>query len=102
MAYVVTARWIAADGSEAQVLAAIQELTPASRAEPGCRYYQAARDPQDPRVFFLYEIYDDEAAYRSHTDSDHFRRWAVEFAIPLLEDRVREFFVTVGEITPSS
>lgn len=98
MAFVVAARWTAREGCEARVLDAISCLAPASRAEPGCRYYQPARDPGNPRTFFLYELYDDEAAYQRHLESPHFRRWAIEGAIPLLEERTREFFDTIGDL----
>jgi quinol monooxygenase YgiN len=48
-------------------------------------------------LFVLFEVYDNEEAYRAHTESDHFRRLAIETAIPLLESREREFFDTVGD-----
>ena len=70
MAYVVTATWTVTDGNEEIVLDSLKKLTPASRAEPGCQYYQAYHDPADPRVFRLFEVYDDEAAYQAHGASD--------------------------------
>lgn len=94
MAYVVLARWIAKPGEEAAVAAAIDALIDPSRAEPGTLVYQPHRDPSDPRVFMLYEQYVDEAAYRAHGDSEHFRRHAVEDAIPRLEARERAFYET--------
>ena len=93
--YVVNAIWTAKEGSEALVLDAIRRLAPASRDEPGNRLYQAYQDPAEPRVFRLFEVYDDEAAYRAHADSEHFRRLAIELAIPELESRERAFFRTV-------
>jgi quinol monooxygenase YgiN len=98
MAYVVTARWVAAPGSEAKVLAAIQSLIEPSRAEPGCRFYQPTRDPGNPRVFFFFEIYDDEGAYQIHGESDHVQHWGVNEAIPLLESRERLFYETIDPI----
>jgi quinol monooxygenase YgiN len=97
MAFVVIARWTARPGREEEVSRAILELIAPSRAEPGSRCYQPSRDPHDPRVFVLFEVYVDEAAYRAHAESDHFRRLAVEGAIPLLESREREFYETLGE-----
>lgn len=40
--------------------------------EPGCRLFDVCRDPADPTLFFLYEIYDDEAAVQAHLKSPHF------------------------------
>ena len=95
MGYVVTAKWTAKEGEEETVLAAIRQLLEPSRAEPGNRFYQPNRDPDDPRVFFFYEIYDDEDAYKAHGESEHFRRLVLDEAVPLLESRDRSFYVTI-------
>ena len=95
MAFAVAARWVARAGEEEQVLRCIDALTQGSRAEDGCRFYQANRDLDDPKVFFLYEIYDDRAAADAHWASAHFREHALEDAIPRLETRERWFYVTV-------
>jgi quinol monooxygenase YgiN len=95
MGYVVTARWTAREGEQEKVLAAIRKLAPLSRAEPGNSFYQANRDPNDPRVFFFYEIYDDEAAYKAHGESEHFKEHGFGEAIPLLENRERWFYTTI-------
>lgn len=94
MAYVVSAVWTAKPGREELVRDAVRQLVPLSRAEPGCRFYQPHADPADPRVFRLFEIYDDEAAYKAHVDSEHFQRLAMGQAIPELETRERGFYET--------
>ena len=95
MPYVVTAKWTAKEGHEREVREAIQEMIEPSRAEPGNLYYQPNEDPSDPRVFFFYEQYVDEDAYKAHGSSEHFARLGFETAIPLLESRERVFFVTL-------
>lgn len=40
--------------------------------EPGCRHFDVCRDPDDATLFFLYELYDDEAAIQAHLQSPHF------------------------------
>nr|MBA2461280.1 antibiotic biosynthesis monooxygenase [Actinomycetota bacterium] len=82
-------------GEEQAVLAAIEALIPPSRAEEGCRFYQPNRDPENPRVFFFYEIYDDEAAYKAHGESAHFAELGFGDAIPRLEGRERMFYETI-------
>ena len=53
--------------------AAIIDNARASReTEPGCRQFDVCRDPADPQVFFLYELYDDEAAVQAHLRAPHF------------------------------
>jgi quinol monooxygenase YgiN len=95
MAYVVTAVWTAQPGQEDIVRDAILQLVPLSRAEPGCRFYQPYTDPDDPQVFRLFEVYDDEQAYRAHGESEHFQRLGFGQAIPVLESRERAFFETL-------
>jgi quinol monooxygenase YgiN len=94
MAYVVCAKWIAKAGEEEDVAEAIRHLIEPSRSEPGMLEYQCHRDPEDPRVFFLYERYTEEAAYQAHLDSPHFQEWGFGHGIPHLEDRERAFYVT--------
>jgi quinol monooxygenase YgiN len=94
MAYVVLARWVAKAGEEDAVAAAIDALIEPSRAEPANLVYEAHRDPSDPRVFMLYEQYVDEAGYRAHGESEHFKRHGHGNALPRLADRERSFYET--------
>ncbi|MGH2873146.1 MAG: putative quinol monooxygenase [Solirubrobacteraceae bacterium] len=93
MAFVIIARWVARPGEEETVATAIDALIEPSRAEPGNLAYEPHRDPADPCVFLLYERYVDEAAYRAHGESEHFRRHGVP-ALPLLAARERSFYET--------
>jgi quinol monooxygenase YgiN len=98
MAYVVSALWRAKEGKEDRLMEVIAEMTPPSRAEPGNLFYQAQRAVDDPRLFYLYEQYADEAGYQAHMDSEHFTRLVKQEAIPeLLEDRERAFYETLGD-----
>ncbi len=40
--------------------------------EPGCRRFDVTVDENDAGHFFLFEVYDDEAAFQKHTETDHF------------------------------
>ena len=82
MAYVVAAKWRAHPGKAERLLEVIQEMTPPSRAEAGCLFYQAQRSESDPDLFFLYEQYAEEAAYHAHMDTEHFTRLVKQEAIP--------------------
>jgi quinol monooxygenase YgiN len=96
MAYVVCAKWTAKVGQEGRLAEICEEMTEPSRAEPGNRFYQAHRDPENPRLFFLYEQYEDKAGYEAHMASEHFTRLVKEEAIPeILEAREREFYETL-------
>ena len=96
MAYVVSAKWRAKPGKEERLEEVCREMTEPSRAEPGNRFYQAHRSPENPRLFYLYEQYEDEAGYEAHMASEHFTRLVKEEAIPnILESREREFYETL-------
>jgi quinol monooxygenase YgiN len=95
MAYVVAALWRAKEGQEQTIERIIRIMTPLSRQEPGCLFYQAHRSPDDPRLFFLYEQYVDRAGYEAHMASPHFERYVKGEAIPNLESRERAFYETM-------
>jgi quinol monooxygenase YgiN len=98
MAYVVAATWRAKEGEEDAIAAILARVVPIFRAEPACRQFVAHRSTVDPRTFFLYEQYDDEAAYEAHMASEHFTRLVKEEAIPeLLAERRRAFYTTMGD-----
>jgi autoinducer 2-degrading protein len=40
--------------------------------EPGCLRFDVCRDTQDPALFYLYEIYIDDAAVKAHLAAPHF------------------------------
>lgn len=96
MAYVVCATWTAEPGKEDVVLDSIEKLTPPSRAEEGNVVYQAYQDPAEPAVFHLFEIYADEDAYAAHGASAHFAEFGLGQAIPVLANRERAFYETIG------
>ena len=95
MPVVLVAKWTAKEGEEARVRDCLERLAPPSREEPGCRFYQPCLDRQDPRVFLIFEIYDDEAALETHAASDHFGEIAAGEAFSLLESRERSYYETI-------
>ena len=60
----------------ANYLAAITENGAAAAKEPGCRRFDIVNLASDPNHFFLYEVYDNEAAFKEHRASDHFKKYA--------------------------
>jgi quinol monooxygenase YgiN len=95
MTYAVAATWRAREGEEERIGEILAALAPACRQEPGCRVYQAHRSADDPRGFFIYEQYDDEEAFKAHTQSPHFEEYVRGQAVPLLERREASFYVTL-------
>src|ERR1700722_9134658 len=51
-------------------LAALQENGAASVHEPGCRDFIITVSQKDPNHVFIFEIYDDAAAFEAHRQTD--------------------------------
>jgi quinol monooxygenase YgiN len=95
MAFVLVARMTAREGEEGRAEELIRELAPASAAEPGCVHYIPHRDPEDPRVFVIYEQYRDKPAFEEHGQTEHFQRLAAGELFGLMESRERNFYETL-------
>ena len=84
---VLAVTWMAKVGREAEVTALFSKLTEESRKEPGCLLYQVHRHKTEPRRFFIYEQYKDDAALEAHRASPHFLQH-VKKDLPKIADRV--------------
>ena len=60
--------------------------------EPGCRTFDVCSDPDDPHKFFLYELYDDQAAVDAHGQTGHYATFRARLD-PLLKSRNRRDLV---------
>jgi quinol monooxygenase YgiN len=88
----VAVTYVIQPGREEEAVGLFARLTEATRAEPGCRMYQAHRSTSDPRRFFLYEQYDDQAALDAHRAAPHFAQYATGGLFPILESRTPELY----------
>ncbi|MBB5786947.1 putative quinol monooxygenase [Jiangella mangrovi] len=95
MAFVVAAVWKAKPGEEGRVREVIETMTPLSRAEDACLYYQAQVSPDDPTTFFLYEQYADADGYEAHKASEHFQKHVFGYIIEYLEAREVKTYETI-------
>lgn len=59
--------------------------------EPGCRAFDLCTDPDRPEAVFLYELYDDAAAFAAHMATDHFREFDAATAGMIAEKRVEQW-----------
>lgn len=84
---VLAVTWMAKLGREADVVTVFSKLSEASRKEPGCVLYQVHRHKTDPRRFFIYEQYKDDAALEAHRAAPHFLQHAKK-ELPRIADRV--------------
>ena len=84
---VLAVTWMAKVGRESEVAAVFEKLTAESRKEPGCVMYQVHKHKTDPRRFFIYEQYKDDAALEAHRPRRIFCRYAKK-DLPKIADRV--------------
>ena len=97
MAFVVLATWRAQPEHAERVAGLLRQLSVLSRAEPGCRHYQAQSSRDEPATYVIYEVYDDEAALAAHRASPHFQQLAAGSAIPLLAERSVRTYETLPD-----
>ena len=68
---------ITVDASQLEAYKAIlkEEAEASMRVEPGVRFLYAVSEKDDPTQFTILEIYDNEAAYKSHLKTPHFLKY---------------------------
>lgn len=84
---VLAVTWMAKVGRESEMSGVFSRLTEESRKEPGCVMYQVHRHKTEPRRFFIYEQYKDDAALEAHRAAPHFLQYAKK-ELPKIGDRV--------------
>jgi quinol monooxygenase YgiN len=84
---VLAVTWVAKVGQEAEVAEVLAKLTTEARKEPGCAMFQVHRHRTEPRRFFIYEQYKDDAALETHRNTPHFLQYARK-DLPKIADRV--------------
>lgn len=84
---VLAVTWMAKVGREKEVADLFAKLTEESRKEPGCAMYVAHRHKTEPRRYFIYEQYKDDAALEAHRSAPHFLQFARK-ELPKVADRV--------------
>jgi len=72
------------------------EFTQATRAEPGCLWFEWSRSLVDPTEYVLVEAFRDDEAGAAHVQSDHFKK-AQQTLPPHLAETPRIVNVTVAQ-----
>lgn len=80
----IFARFHAKPGNESAVEAALNEVVPPTRAEPGCVSLNTFRSTRDPPLFYLHSRWVDEAAFDHHATLPHTMKF-IETLQPLID-----------------
>ncbi len=93
MAVVLMAQYFVKSGKGEEVAETLRQMLPLVKAgEPGCLEYRVHRAVESPDVFFLYEVYRDQAAVEAHRNTAHFQELIEAKVVPLLERRERGLY----------
>ena len=63
-----------------RAVAAAREMTAATRQEEGCLSYTFYRDLENPCLFRVFEEWRDDAALKTHVESEHMARFRERLA----------------------
>jgi quinol monooxygenase YgiN len=89
----VAVTYLMQTGQEERAIELFANLTQQTHAEPGNLFYLVHRSPAEPRRFFIYEQYTDQAALDIHRASPHFAQYATNGLFNILEKREAEIYL---------
>lgn len=87
--FLVVAQWEAKEGEAERVAEILRGFLPEAQSEPGVKLFLISRANDNPAQFLFYELFRDEAAFKAHQDSAHFKTYIAGEAVPLLAKRER-------------
>ena len=85
----VVAQWEAKDGQADKVADILRRFLPEAQSDPGAKLFLISRGRENPAQFLFYELFRDEAAFKAHQESAHFKTYIAGQALPLLAKRER-------------
>jgi quinol monooxygenase YgiN len=85
----VTATWEARDGEADAVADILARFAPQARQEPGIKLFLVHRGVANPAQFLFYELFEDEAAFAEHQQTEHFKSLILGEGVPRLTKRER-------------
>jgi len=85
----VSAVWEAKAGQEDAIADILSRLGTAARTEPGVKLFLVHRSLSNPAHFLFYELFEDEAAFAAHQQTEHFKSLVLEQGLPRLAKRER-------------
>jgi quinol monooxygenase YgiN len=91
-ALVVTAFWETNPGEETTIAELLRSFLPQAQKEKGVKQFQIHQNAAEPRKFFFYEVFADEAAFADHQQTDHFKSIIQGQALAKLAKRERQQF----------
>ena len=91
----VVAQWEAKEGEADRVAAILDRFLPEAQREDGAKLFLISRGKENPAQFLFYELFRDEAAFKAHQESAHFKTYIAGQALPLLAKRERAQYTLI-------
>jgi quinol monooxygenase YgiN len=91
----VVAQWEAREGEADNVAAILDRFLPEAQREEGAKLFLISRARDNPAQFLFYELFRDEAAFKAHQESAHFKTYIAGQALPLLAKRERAQYALI-------
>jgi quinol monooxygenase YgiN len=91
----VVAQWEAGEGNAERIAAILGKFLPEAQREAGVKLFLIGRGRENPAQFMFYELFRDEAAFKAHQDSAHFKTYIAGEALPLLAKRERAQYTLI-------
>ncbi len=88
--FAITVTYVIKPGHADEASEHFRAIIAPSRAEAGNRRYHVYRPSEEPRRFYLFEEYDDEAAFESHRKTEHFLRCIKDGILTIMETRTAD------------
>jgi quinol monooxygenase YgiN len=86
---VFTVSWEAKPSEVDALTEIVKRFLPLAEREPGLKVVRSHQSVTDPGKFFFYEIFENEAAFAAHQQTEHFKTLIMEQAVPKLAKRER-------------
>ena len=91
----VVAQWEAKEGEADKVASILDRFLPEAQREEGAKLFLISRAKDNPAQFLFYELFRDEAAFKAHQESAHFKTYIAGQALPLLARRERAQYALI-------
>ena len=85
----IVAQWEAKPGEADKIAAILDRFLPEAQREDGVKLFLISRAKDNPAQFLFYELFRNEAAFKAHQESTHFKTYIAGQALPLLARRER-------------
>jgi quinol monooxygenase YgiN len=85
----VVAEWEVKDGQADRVADILSRYQPLAQRSDGVKLFLISRAKENPAQFLFYELFENEAAFAAHTQSEPFKTLIAGEALALLSKRVR-------------